>query len=205
MSSSLSDMNNRNDIDDSQERGMAMNRSHHRKTMGIFALIASVSLIFIAGCAEMSGGRDGFPGQTRNREKLPAYHDFNDVLIPPGYKLDKKSTFVFQTPGFSAGVLVFRGKIRLSPLIRFFNENMGEDNWRLISSFKSPRTLLIYNKENRWCVINISTGDSKVEIWLAPTMENILKKNNPGPLSGESRKMKGEPASEDFDSGLFKK
>jgi hypothetical protein len=47
---------------------------------------------------------------------------------------------------------------------------MAKDNWRTVSAFKSPRTLLLFQKENRWCVINITDGDwnTTVEIWVAP-------------------------------------
>jgi len=47
---------------------------------------------------------------------------------------------------------------------------MAKDNWQIVGTFKSPRTLLLFQKENRWCVINITDGrfDTLVEIWVAP-------------------------------------
>ena len=55
-------------------------------------------------------------------------------------------------------------------MIDFFEHNMAKDNWQAVGTFKSPRTLLLFQKENRWCVINITdkTFDTLVEIWVAP-------------------------------------
>jgi hypothetical protein len=50
---------------------------------------------------------------------------------------------------------------------------MAKDNWRLVSSFKSPRTIMFFNKANRSCIINITEKSFKtdVEIWVAPSVE----------------------------------
>jgi hypothetical protein len=87
-------------------------------------------------------------------------------------KVNKKTSFVYQTAGFSSGVLVLSGRIESSSLFAFFETNMVKDNWRPVSSFKSPRTIMLFQKENRWCVISITDGDFKthVEIWVAPTI-----------------------------------
>jgi hypothetical protein len=49
---------------------------------------------------------------------------------------------------------------------------MVRDNWKIISSFKSEQTLLLFQKAQRWCVITISDGsyNTNVKIWVAPTL-----------------------------------
>jgi len=100
----------------------------------------------------------------------PLYYDFDDVLVPSELKVDKKRSFVYHTDEFTAGVLVLSGRVEINSLIRFFDSNMAKDNWRLMSSFKSPRTILFFTKANRSCIINITEGrfDTEVEIWVAP-------------------------------------
>ena len=68
--------------------------------------------------------------------------------------------------------MVLKGAVELGSLIDFFENNMARDNWRAVSTFKSPRTLLLFQKENRWCVINITDDkySTHVEIWVAPTV-----------------------------------
>ena len=106
----------------------------------------------------------------QTKKNAPLYYDFGDVLVPRELKLHAESSFVYQTSGFTAGVLVFKSSVERVSLIKFFDDNMAKDNWQAVSAFKSPRTLLLFQKENRWCVINIteSNWDTMVEIWVAP-------------------------------------
>lgn len=87
-------------------------------------------------------------------------------------KVDEKSTFVYRTPAFTSGVLSVKGRVEINSLITFFENNMEKDNWKLISTFKSPRTMMLFQKENRWCVIHIYDKEFSTysEIWVAPTV-----------------------------------
>ena len=53
----------------------------------------------------------------------------------------------------------------------FFESNMTKDNWQNIGTFKSQRTMLLFQKAHRWCVMNITdeSFNTHVEIWVAPT------------------------------------
>jgi hypothetical protein len=132
--------------------------------------IVILALLVAAGCASTQKGGQT-EGASREDGKGPLYYDFGDVLIPSELKLDREASFVFQTPGMTAGVLSMSGRVTMPSLIQFFETNMRKDNWKPVSSFKSVRTIMLYQKENRWCVINISEGGltTKVEIWVAPT------------------------------------
>jgi len=127
-------------------------------------------LVALTACSSAPKATDGSAAREKNDEKAPLYYDFGDVLIPREMKLDAKSSFVYQTAGFTAGVLVFKGRAELKSLADFFGNNMAKDNWQAVSTFKSPRTLLLFQKETRWCVINITEGsfNTLVEIWVAP-------------------------------------
>ncbi|MBW2331799.1 MAG: hypothetical protein JRF30_13045, partial [Deltaproteobacteria bacterium] len=108
--------------------------------------------------------------------RLKTSNDFEDVLVPSELKVDKKRSFIFyHAPDFTAGVLVLRGRVEVKSLIRFFENNMAKDNWRLASSLKSPCTIMFFNKPNRGCIINITERQLKteVEIWVAPTMGSV--------------------------------
>ena len=151
-----------------------------KKTRNNFSLIVLVAmglafLLAMSGCTGMetrSSELSSSASATKDEGPVPLYYDFGDVLVPSELKIDKKNSFVFQTPGLSAGVLSLNGRVESSSLIAFFENNMAKDAWKKVSSFKSPRTILMFQKENRWCVINITDGDfsTDVEIWVAPTM-----------------------------------
>lgn len=148
-----------------------------KKKVAAMRLIAVVAALVIAsvGCAGLktNTASDSESGvSAKDTGPVPQYYDFGDILVPAELKLEKKDSFVFRTPGLSAGVLVFKGNVEVSSLITFFDNNMAKDNWQPVTSFKSQRTIMMFKKDNRWCVINITDKDfsTAVEIWVAPTM-----------------------------------
>ena len=137
-----------------------------------------VVFLMSTGCASLRKDATGLeepePKVTKEAEEPePLYYDFEDVLVPIELKVDKKKSFVYHAPGFTAGILALSGRTEINSLIRFFENNMAKDNWRLVSSFKSPRTIMFFNKANRSCIINITEKSFKtdVEIWVAPSVE----------------------------------
>jgi len=141
--------------------------------------LTAVFCLVVTGCSgtkdRKSGGTTSTSKSKEGKPPSQLYYDFGDVLIPSDLKLDRKSSFIFQTPSMIAGVLALSGRVETNSLIHFFETNMIKDNWEPVSSFKSVRTIMLYRKENRWCVINISETSFKtnVEIWVAPTTANL--------------------------------
>lgn len=110
---------------------------------------------------------------TQDMEPVPIYYDFEDILVPSELKVDTKRTFVHHAPEFKAGVLVLTGRVEMNSLVRFFEHNMAQDNWRLVTAFRSPRTMMLFNKPNRNCIVSITEKqfNTEVEIWVAPTRD----------------------------------
>ena len=151
---------------------MAIINAHKRMWLVVLGLTIAM-IISISGCSSLTKKDDKATAPSAKSDSgVPAlYYDFGDVLVPKELKVDKKSSFIYQTAGFSAGVLVLKGRIETSSLISFFEKNMTKDDWRMISSFKSERTMLLFQKAHRWCVMNITdeSFNTYVEIWVAPT------------------------------------
>ena len=148
-----------------------------QKRLYLAILISMITIVFsVGGCSSLSKKDDKATASTSETSPAVAaqYYDFGDVLIPKQLKVDKKSSFVYHTSGFSAGVLVLKGRIEASSLISFFETNMAKDNWNIISSFKSERTMLLFQKAHRWCVMSITDEafNTYVEIWVAPTTKD---------------------------------
>ncbi|MBT8367044.1 MAG: hypothetical protein KJP23_20320 [Deltaproteobacteria bacterium] len=141
----------------------------YRAAMNMFNLMAAI-LLFTTACSSTPKTTEGSEAKEKDEKKAPLYYDFEDVLVPRDLKLETKSSFVYHTSGMTAGVLIFTSKVERNSLIQFFENNMAKDNWQVVSSFKSPRTLLLFQKESRWCIINITDNnwDTLVEIWVAP-------------------------------------
>ncbi|MDJ0987937.1 MAG: hypothetical protein QNJ26_20510 [Desulfobacterales bacterium] len=154
---------------------MRITDTRKRRLLVILALIIAM-VVSVSGCSSVGKkNKTATAPSAESTTGVPAlYYDFGDVLVPKELKVDKKSSFIYQTEGFSAGVLVLKGRIDSSSLIAFFEKNMTKDNWQLISSFKSDRTMLLFQKAHRWCVMNINdeTFNTYVEIWVAPTSKS---------------------------------
>jgi len=134
------------------------------------------------GCTVLSTAKHGLDPNASGNEKgtAPRYYDFDDVLVPNELKVQNNRTFVFRTPGLTAGVLSFTGRVERNSLITFFEHSMAADRWKPVGSFKSPRSILLYQKTNRWCVISITENDftTDVDIWVGPNPEE--QQNQPG-------------------------
>ena len=101
------------------------------------------------------------------------YLDFGDVLLPKRLKVDRKHSFIFSTSGMTAGLLSMKGRVEVNSLITFFQNKMPVDGWSLISAIKASRSMLLFKKQSRWCVISITEGNmsTRTEIWVAPTLD----------------------------------
>lgn len=150
-----------------------------RSRQTVLMAIGMITLFFFiaSGCSTLKSRTSSSTQELeikKDKESSPLYYDFGDVLIPKELKVDKKSSYIVQSPGFLTGILALKGDIERNSLIAFFQNNMAKDNWREISLFKSPQTstIILFQKENRWCVISINEKgyNTYVEIGVAPTV-----------------------------------
>lgn len=140
--------------------------------VGFLMLLAS-----LAGCSSfsLSTSATSANGTQLSEGPTPVYHHFTDVLIPGELTVVDEATMVVQTPGSASGILTLKGRVEKTSLVTFFNTNMAKDNWDAISMIKAPAsTMLLYRKNNRWCVITIREDSftTFVEIGVASTISD---------------------------------
>ena len=136
-------------------------------------LFAAISF---SGCSTLSGSSSG-TGSTgvrlqRDDAPAPSYMDFGDVLIPEELKINEDGTYIIESGGFLTGILALKGRVEKNSVVDFFKNNMAKDNWKMLTSFKSPdRALLLFQKQQRWCVVNITEKEfyTHVEIGVVPS------------------------------------
>jgi hypothetical protein len=140
-----------------------------RTSLGPGLAAALILLLALGGCASSPDQKGGL--FAADRSSTPVYLDFGDILIPRELEVDKSGSFIFKTMGLTAGVLSLEGGVDVNSLIKFFENNLTKDNWQQMSSFKSVRSILLFQKDTRWCVINITEKQFKtyVEVWVAPS------------------------------------
>jgi hypothetical protein len=143
----------------------------------IFIVFGAFAL-FMSSCATTDSntttGGTSEAAMQKDQGSTPAYREFADVLIPGEMEAVPDASFIYVTSGLNVGVMSVKGHVDTDSLISFFQSNMAKDNWKLISYFKSPKTLMLFRKETRWSAINITEGPyySYAEIWVAPTVGN---------------------------------
>jgi hypothetical protein len=154
--------------------------SIERKSMNIivFAAIMILAFFLCSGCAGLFGSKGSSLSSSAQSEEnpIPLYRDFEDVAIPRELKEDKKSTYVIESAGYRSGILALKGRVERNSLIDFFKDNMAKDNWKAITSFKTPkRAIMLFQKENRWCMINITEKNinTYIEIGVVPTIAGV--------------------------------
>lgn len=141
--------------------------------------VVVVFLLLVMGCSGLRSKNRGSAIESieKKEDTSTYYHEFEDILLPKELKVDNQATYVVRAPGFLTGVLALKGRVERNSLIVFFKNNMTKDNWRSLGLFKSPRTstILLFQKENRWCVININEKRfyTYVEIGVAPNINEV--------------------------------
>ena len=92
----------------------------------------------------------------------------DDVRVPSELNYKPNKSFVYETPKFKAGVMVFtKWRLDVTSLIEFFTYNMEKDNWKLINSFRGKESFLNFTKPDKTCSVKMVEkwyGTTKVEI-----------------------------------------
>ncbi|MBT3387050.1 MAG: hypothetical protein HN417_03850 [Desulfobacula sp.] len=142
-------------------------------------MIVLVALtFFISGCmgnlaSKKSDGDTQNDSQPKSKKVTAVYYDFEDILIPMELSIVKGRTVVISTPGFTSGIITLKGRIERQSLFNFFNINMQNDNWNILSQIKSPGTaIMVFQKASRTAVIAIRDEqlNTYVEVGVAPTV-----------------------------------
>ena len=142
----------------------------------LFILFLS-ALAFWTGCS--SNVKERKPEPVVGEQKgVGKYYHFDDVLVPDGLNYDQKKSFIFETPQFKTGVMLFTKHWGdLESLINFFAFHMGRDNWKLVNSFRGKESVLNFSKPDRTCTIRITerwTGTAVVEIRVGPVADKKM-------------------------------
>ena len=134
-------------------------------------VLMSIALSGCTGALKRSGENDVPTGATSAAtESNFYYYFFDDIVVPREMELDAKSSMVFGNATDRSGVMVFSGRVEFVSLTNAFLRNMRNEGWELKFQFSSSRTLLLFTKAEKFCVVNITDGrtTTDLEIWVAP-------------------------------------
>jgi hypothetical protein len=152
---------------------------------------SAMLVVFLAGMLAVTGcsvlkSKKGTNTSASAVSSQPAqpktmYLDFGDVLLPKDLKVDSEDSFIVTTSGLTSGVLSLSGHVEANSLRTFFENRMPEDGWQMISKFSSKHSMLLFKKQNRWCVISIAEGrmSTYARIWVGATIASASSELKP--------------------------
>ncbi len=105
----------------------------------------------------------------------PLFYDFEDIPIPQEMDIINSESRVFHMGQFKAGVLVFKGRVEPNSLVDFFQVAMTKEKWQFKSGFRYNKSVLIFEKPPKNCVIIIypKLFYTYLEIYVAPSQSRI--------------------------------
>ncbi|MDD3846438.1 MAG: hypothetical protein PHC90_08755 [Syntrophorhabdaceae bacterium] len=143
----------------------------------IMILCFALSLI-CAGCAAFQKQSSEPAPAPKSQGFNQAFYGFPDVPVPKEVEIVNERSFVYETPTFKAGVIVFSGNVDPSSVESYFKINMAKNGWRYINSFRYKDIVMNYAKDDKMCNIKISRGafQTELEIWVGPADRGSLQK-----------------------------
>jgi hypothetical protein len=144
--------------------------------LGLLVLIAGLWIGCSSGVKEKRS--DSAAGEVKEVSRPEGKYYFGDVLVPLDMNYKPKKSFIYETPGVKAGILVFT-KWWLDPnsVVDFFLYNMEKDNWKTVNAFRGKEAILNFTKAERSCTIRIKEhwqGTTEVEIRVGPAGEKKM-------------------------------
>lgn len=148
-----------------------MNRRISQRSPILFLLLALCLVLGWMGCASTLKGGSEDPSKVQDMG-VGKYYFFDDVLIPKELNYHSDESFVYETPQFKAGSMVFsKWWLDSASAADFFAYYMEKDNWKMLNSFRGKESVLNFSKLDKTCTIKIRekwNGTTLVEIQVGP-------------------------------------
>jgi hypothetical protein len=168
----------------SQEREEIMRANiFQRKSVMAMVLVVLLGVAWMGCTTTVKERQQGQPvtgpmGETRLVGDEMGKYYLDDVRVPSELNYKPNRSFVYETPRFKAGVLVFaKWRLDVSSLIDFFTYNMEKDNWKLVNSFRGKESFINFSKPDKTCMIKMIEkwyGTTLVEIRVGPLGEKKM-------------------------------
>lgn len=148
----------------------------------LLALLLLLGLA-VSGCSgttsSPSSGADPVEGTSAPAKQF-RYVDYDDIFIPNEMSYKANDSFFIGTGSDKLGLMFFTGRVEFRSLATTLIANMTNDGWTLNFNFvSSPRSVLIFSKATRFCVMKINDATTRTELSV-----------DVYPISGQERTMR---------------
>ncbi|NWF93063.1 MAG: hypothetical protein HXY46_09100 [Syntrophaceae bacterium] len=154
-----------------------MEREAYQRQIAVLLILTFLLAVMWTACSSTVKERREEAAKTEWKGTGRYYH-FDDVLVPGELKYQQKESFIYETPRFKTGVMVFsKWRVDVGSLVDFFTYHMEKDNWKMVNSYRGKESVLNFSKPDRTCTIKISErwyGTTEVEIRVGPLGEKKM-------------------------------
>lgn len=147
----------------------------HRNSL---LILASFCALILSACVATST-KSSDPTQTPMLEPA-AMLKFSDIPMPASFVFFPEESYAFQSAGFRAGLLKYKGKASGEQTVVFFKEQMPLYNWQLMNIVEHGRRMISFEKEQESCIITIDEKGKNAEITvsIAPKSHPAYRKTD---------------------------
>ena len=148
--------------------------------INLFSIL--ICSLFLLGCAT-TGSKTSDPTQVAALEPA-ALLKFLDIPIPSAFGFIPDESYAFQSTGFRAGLLKYRGKASGDQIVVFFKEQMPMYSWHLVNIVEHGRRMLSFEKEQESCIITIDEKGNRADltISIAPKSQALPSRKSDKPI-----------------------
>ena len=132
-------------------------------------MFKNISIVFIlfslTACAQFDGSfldsSDPMTEQSSN-DATPEvtqediFNQINDIAFPPKTVIDIPSSLIMGSDENWFGQLFFISELDANEVFAYFKEHMPDTGWFLIMEQQTKQSFLVYEKDNRVAILNIS-------------------------------------------------
>ena len=132
-------------------------------------MFKNISIVFIlfslTACAQFDGSfldsSDPMTEQLSNDvtpevTQEDIFNQINDIAFPPNTVIDIPSSLIMGSDENWFGQLFFISELDANEVFDYFKEHMPDTGWFLIMEQQTKQSFLVYEKDNRVAILNIS-------------------------------------------------
>jgi hypothetical protein len=123
------------------------------------------SMVFLSSCSQFDGSflNSNDPQVEQQGESLAEdisqddiFNQINDISFPPDTVIDIPSSLIMGSDENWFGQLFFISDKDANEVFAYFKEHMPDTGWFLIMEQQTKQSFLVYEKDNRVAILNIS-------------------------------------------------
>ncbi len=142
---------------------------------GTCIFVACALALLLAACASDGSFVNPFEQSEPSTTGASYYFsEFSDVPIPNDMEEKRGETYIsFAPSGVKCGTQTFKGRMEVVSLMNSMRRNMASNGWTLRSLLRSSESVLVFDKSDRVCSLQISDGliYTTMQVFMSPRLE----------------------------------